>query len=79
MGPRIYSAARTSGLLFFHGMIVLIQDLGIDTVQFVSWDHAQKLPAQVKGFFNASVLIRSLAYKIMFKGITEFQVLFIQR
>ena len=60
-------------------MIILIQNLGVDTVQFVSRNHAQQFPAQVKGFLNAAVLIWSLAYKIVFKGITEFQVFLIQR
>ena len=60
-------------------MIILIQNLGVDTVELFSRKQSKKLPCLVQRIFHGTVFIHSLADEFMLEFITEYQVLFIDR
>ena len=60
-------------------MIILIQNLGVDTVELFSRKQSKKLPCLIQRIFHGTVFIHSLADEFMLEFITEYQVLFIDR
>ena len=56
-------------------MIILIQNLGVDTVELFSRKQSKKLPCLVQRIFHGTVFIHSLADEFMLEFITEYQVL----
>ena len=60
-------------------MIVLVEDLRINSVELFFRKKSQKLPALIQGFGDASVLGFGLADKFTLKGFTKYQIAFIQR
>ena len=61
------------------GFIILIQDLCVDPVQLFSWKQAQKLPSNIQGIDDRPVVVGILADEPLLKGLSEFQILLIQR
>lgn len=61
------------------GFIILIQDLCVDPVQLFSWKQAQKLPPNIQGIDDRQVVVGILADEPLLKGLSEFQILLIQR
>ena len=53
--------------------IILIQQFFIDTIQFLTRQRGQQLPAKVKAFIDSAVFIRSLRYKLLLKQLCQTQ------
>src|SRR5699024_5007701 len=66
-------------LFFLCRFVVFVQYLSIDSVQFFFWYHAQQFPAFVQSFGDTPVLISTLAYKFVLKGLSKFQIDLIYR
>ena len=60
-------------------MIILIQNLSINTVKLFLRKHTQKLPALIQSINNTSVLCICLTDKLSLKCLTKLQILLIQR
>ena len=60
-------------------MVVKVNQLRIDPVQFFFRQKSQKLPAQIQRLLDGPVLCWPLADVTFLKFLPEFQILFIQR